>query len=340
MPRIGEPLFLAPLPMEKVWGGNRLGKLFGKALPPGKIIGESWELVDRPEAQSVVDGGPYAGWTLRKLMEERAAELLGAEIAARKPPAFPLLAKYVDAGEPLSVQVHPDDAGARKLGYLDRGKCECWVVVHVDPGSRITRSLNPGVTRAQFEAALAAKRLDDVLLSFEPKVGDVIALAPGTIHAIGPGIVVAEIQQNSDLTFRVWDYNRVGLDGKPRPMHVKESLETIAFDAAPSGFFKEDMGPATVTGRAAGAGAEALLDGRYFNLVRRRLAAGSNATLGGRTGAPIVLMALAGAGTLAGRELRAGQTVLVPADRAEAAAKVQATSGELIWLESTPTPDA
>ncbi|MBI3828939.1 MAG: class I mannose-6-phosphate isomerase [Planctomycetes bacterium] len=344
MDKLGVPLFFAPVPMEKVWGGNRLGKLYGKALPAGKIIGESWELCDRSEAQTRVRGGPFDGATLAELREQAPRALLGEKLAAKRPARFPLLIKFVDAGQDLSVQVHPDDDGARKLGIPDRGKTECWVVVHADPGAKIQRGLKPDVTRETFERALKDGKMEETLHFFEAAVGDVIAIPPGTIHAICAGIVLAEIQQNSDVTFRVFDYHRMGLDGKPRTMHVKESLETIRFGAPASGYFAGDMESDTVEGVLANLGParhEFLLKCRYFDLQRTSLEPGHQFKPLRGVDAPTVLMFLRGAGTLNGQAVSAGQTVLLPADLGAQAGIFAASGSEpLVWIESTPTPEA
>jgi mannose-6-phosphate isomerase len=310
-----QPIFLKPVLMEKVWGGNRIASFgMGKQAEPGKIIGESWELVDRPEAQSVVLSGPWAGKTLRTIIEEDPQLILGTEFAAAKPARFPLLCKYVDAGSALSVQVHPDDDGAKP--FKDRGKSECWIVVHAEADSRITRGLRPGTTRADYERAVANECVEDVLHSFTPKVGDVLALPPGMVHAIGAGIMVAEIQQNSDLTLRIYDYRRVGLDGKPRPLHVKEALESIRFNE-PGCEFTGDMRADTVkpisVKKLDGLTVELIFKGKYFDLARHTIDSGGSEELPAMPDAPRVMMAVAGRGELAGRPISAGQTVLLPA---------------------------
>lgn len=333
-----QPIFLKPVLMEKVWGGNRIASFgVGKPAEPGKIIGESWELVDRPEAQSVVLGGPWAGKTLRTILEEDPQLVMGKEFAAANPARFPLLCKYVDAGSALSVQVHPDDDGAKAL--KDRGKSECWIVVHADEDSRITRGLRPGTTRADYERAVANECVDEVLHSFKPKVGDVLALPPGMVHAIGAGIMVAEIQQNSDVTFRIYDYRRVGLDGKPRPLHIKEALESVRFNE-PGCEFTGDMRSDTVKPmnmhRQGALLNELMFKGKYFDLSRYTIDPDGTAELPAMPDAPRVLMAVGGRGTLAGRPLSAGQTVLLPACMPPV--KVQASSREsLVMLLSTPT---
>lgn len=316
---------------ERVWGGNNLGRLFGKTLPAGKIIGESWELCDRAEAQSTVSFGRYSGRTLRSLLEEFPGEILGRVGPVER---FPLLVKYVDAGEPLSVQVHPDDAGAR--AYNDLGKSECWVVVHAEPGAKIVRGLKPGVTRGEYAVAVAERRVEVLLNSFEARAGDVIALPPGMVHAIGKGLIVAEIQQNSDVTFRIYDYNRLGLDGQPRKLHTAEALEAIRFDALGTEFHG-DMRREKVVPEALrfddGLKVEELLDGRYFDLKRATLEAGAKWTLSRRGNAPTVIMVLSGAGMVDGQRVRAGQTGLLPAGLGECAIE----AGErMVMVLSTP----
>ena len=314
MKTLNEPIYSQALMDERVWGGNRLGKMFGKPIPPGRIIGESWELSDRPGMQTLVSGGHWEGQPLRALMEQAGQALLGPALCALKPARFPLLVKFIDSGEPLSVQVHPDDNAARR--FNDRGKTECWVVIHVEPGARIIRGLRPGTTRETYQEAVARNRVADVLNEFSPRVGEVIALPPGMVHAMGAGVVVAEIQQNSDLTFRIYDYNRPGLDGKPRQLHLAEALEAIRF-THPGDEFTCDLTTNTVaapTGREqSGVASELLLDGRFFNLERHTLAPLSRLALPSLPEAPRVLMALAGSGMLGGRSLPAGQTVLLPA---------------------------
>jgi len=354
-PRLDQPLFFQPLFVERVWGGNRLEKLLGKPLPPNKVIGESWELSDRPDEQTAVAGGPNDGWTLRKLMERAPTELLGEALAARRPPFFPLLIKFIDAGQDLSVQVHPDDEDCRKLGLADRGKTECWVVLHADPGSRINRGLKPGVTREAFEQALKAGRVAETLNYFPARPGDVIAIPPGMVHAIGAGILLAEIQQNSDLTFRVHDYDRKGLDGKPRPLHLPQSLAVIRFAGPAPGFFQEDMSadrvaralnatPVAADASPAGQGRpelSALLHGRYFDLRALRLPPGAAWRFQVPASASTVVMCLRGAGRLAGRALRGGDTLLLPAALSAAHAELAADgAGPLELLLSSPTPEA
>lgn len=317
--------------VERVWGGNQLGRVFGKTIPPGKIIGESWEMCDRPEAQTIVEGGPLNGKTLREIIEKFPGEIMGRIAGAAR---FPLLVKYVDAGDALSVQVHPDDAGAKP--FNDLGKSECWVVIDAAPDARIVRGLKPGVTRDIFARAVREGRVEELLHSFSPKRGDVVALPAGMVHAIGKGQIVAEIQQNSDLTFRIYDYNRPGLDGKPRKLHTAEALDVIRFDN-PGGEFYGDMQRDTVLPESVEFGGgwkiEALLGGKYFDLKRISIASNSHWKLPARGNVPSVLMILGGSGTLNARDIRAGQTALLPAAFGEC--ELRAAEGMTLLL-STP----
>ncbi len=223
------PLTFEPLFMERVWGGQRLAERFDKPLPDGATIGESWELVDRPEAQSVVAAGEFAGMTLGELWRsDKRAALFGAD-AVHAGDRFPLLVKLLDCEETLSVQVHPPPEVAPALG--GEPKTEMWVIVDAAPGAHLFAGLRAGVRREDFEAALTAG--DDVsgmLHRHDVGTGDVMFLPSGRIHAIGAGNLILEVQQNSDTTYRVFDFNRPGLDGKPRDLHLAESLRSIDWD--------------------------------------------------------------------------------------------------------------
>jgi mannose-6-phosphate isomerase len=216
------PLLLRPLYRRYIWGGRRFATALGRELPPGDDYAESWELVDRAADQSVVAAGPLAGATLGGLVRERGHDLLGRHAPK---PAFPLLFKFLDACRDLSVQVHPDDVRAARLSPPDFGKTEAWYVVDALPGSRIYAGLAPGVDASGFAAALRAGRCAEVLHAFEARPGDCIFIPAGTVHAIGAGLLVAEIQQSSDVTYRLHDWGRTGPDGKPRPLHVEAGLE-------------------------------------------------------------------------------------------------------------------
>ena len=220
------PLLFHPVFMERVWGGRNLERLYQKPLPAGKVIGESWEISDRPEAVSVIANGPLAGKTLRWLMEEHRRDVLGvsADAAGR----FPLLVKILDAQETLSVQVHPPARVAAELG--GEPKTEMWFITDATPEATLYAGLKQGVTRAQFEQKIADGTVAECLTRLPVKTGDAMFLPSGRLHAIGAGNVLFEIQQNSDTTYRVFDWNRTGLDGRPRPLHVAPSLASIDFE--------------------------------------------------------------------------------------------------------------
>ena len=219
------PLVFEPLFMERVWGGRRLETLLGRSLPHGERVGESWEIVDREEAQSVVHEGPLRGLTLHELWTQRRAEIFGPGLADT--PRFPLLCKILDAEERLSVQVHPPAAVAARLG--GEPKTEMWFILDAMLESDLYAGLRRGVTRAGFQAALGKGTVAEQIHSFRIKSGDAMFIPSGRIHAIGAGNLIIEVQQNSDTTYRVFDWNRLGLDGQPRELHVRASLESIDF---------------------------------------------------------------------------------------------------------------
>ncbi len=226
------PLRFRSLFRRYIWGGRRLGTLLGKPIGPEDDYAESWEICDRGPDQSVVEGGPWAGATLGQLVHERGEELLGRHYPRDR---FPLLLKFLDAARTLSVQVHPDDARAARLDPPDLGKTESWVVLAAEPGSTIYAGLKPGVGREALDEAIRGGRCRELLNQFQPEVGDCVFLPAGTVHAMGEGLLVAEIQQASDTTYRLFDWNRLGADGKPRPLRIEEGLEVIDYDRGPVG---------------------------------------------------------------------------------------------------------
>ena len=211
---------------QRVWGGRELERLYHKPLPPAVPIGESWEIADRPGDVSVVANGPLAGKDLRWLMENHAAELLGDAKAHDR--RFPLLIKILDAQEKLSLQVHPPAARAAELG--GEPKTEMWYIAEVAPGAELYAGLKRGVTRAEFERKVEVGTVAECFHRVRVQSGDAMFLPSGRVHALGAGLVIFEIQQNSDTTYRVFDWNRLGLDGKPRELHVPQSLASIDFN--------------------------------------------------------------------------------------------------------------
>lgn len=222
---------------ERVWGARNLERLYGKAIPPGKPIGESWEISDRPGDSSVIANGPLAGRDLSWLMENHRRELLGS--ASAPGGRFPLLVKILDAQEALSLQVHPPASKAAALG--GEPKTEMWYLADTQPDACLYVGLRRGTTRADFERRLRDGSVAECFQRLGVKPGDAMFLPSGRVHAIGAGCVIFEIQQNSDTTYRVFDWNRVGLDGKPRELHIAESLESIDFSDFEPGLLPGDV---------------------------------------------------------------------------------------------------
>jgi mannose-6-phosphate isomerase len=299
------PLRFEPILKELIWGGRRLERVLGKSLGPGTQYAESWEISDHRQDVSVVAEGPLAGTSLRALVRDRTTELLGPRPVERA--QFPLLVKFIDAHQVLSVQVHPDDEQGRVLAN-DNGKTEAWVILHAEPGSLIYAGLRAGVTRSDFTEALASGAVEPLLHRFEAKPGDCILIPAGTIHAIGAGVVLAEIQQMSDATFRVHDWGRLGTDGKPRQLHVEQALACTDFAAGPVNPWPARPEPCP------GGTREALARSAFFALERFRL--GGPASVGTASSATIVL-GMGGTADVrhggASYPLGLGQTLLLPA---------------------------
>jgi mannose-6-phosphate isomerase len=295
------PLVFRPVYKVVLWGGRRLER-WRADLPEGPV-GESWDLADHDAGMSVVESGPLGGTTLRELVRRYPEELVGKGYRGL---SFPILVKLIDATDQLSVQVHPDDALARSLGLGQNGKTECWLIL--DDGGELYQGTRPGVDRAAFERALQEGRVAETLNHYRPRAGDFFLMKARTVHALGAGCLVYELQQTLDITFRVWDWGRVGGDGKPRPMHAKEALETIDFGA--SGF-----GPQAVEWQAGG-WSRTLVDGDYFGLQEFKLSAEGEFS-GALNETCVVVTCLAGQGTLSTKggavDLVPGRTAVVPA---------------------------
>jgi mannose-6-phosphate isomerase len=313
------PLVFTPAYHVLVWGGRRMAR-WRRDLPEGPV-GESWDLADHQRGMSVVAEGPLAGRTLGELTRAHGRELVGAAWDGGE---FPLLVKLIDASDRLSVQVHPDDALARSLGVGTRGKTECWLVL--EDGGELFVGLKPGVTRAAFEAARAAGRVADCLQRHVVGDGDFAFLPARTVHALGTGTLIYEVQQTCDVTFRVDDWGRVGLDGKPRQLHVEQSLATIDFSGETGGGV---CNPPFGACRAGGTVRE-LATCRYFQVEERRAAQ----TSGGGHGGFSIVTCLRGSGSLstaAGAvRLQPMRTCLVPA--AAGAWQALADAGDLRLL--------
>jgi mannose-6-phosphate isomerase len=299
------PLTFHPLFKERVWGGRNLERLYHKPLPPGVPIGESWEISDRPGDVSVAANGPLAGKDLRWLMEHHERDLLGD--ARSRNGRFPLLVKILDAQDALSLQVHPPANRAAEPGV--EPKTELWYITNALPKAELCVGLKRGVTRTAFEDKIRAGTVAECFHHVPVKAGDAMFLPSGRVHALGAGIVLFEIQQNSDTTYRVFDWNRLGLDGKPRELHLPQSLASIDFND-----FEPTLLPAA--SREAGpAGIRHLVNDVFaVDLIH---APSSAAVLPGGSGFKIIAV-LEGNLTVAGKatsavELRPGEFCLVPA---------------------------
>ena len=336
------PLRFRPIAKARAWGGARLSR-YGKPSAAGGPTGETWELADLPDSipdgRSTVEGGPFDGRTLREIREAHREALLG--IATPAPDgAFPLLVKFLDAAENLSLQVHPDEAYARAHPDCHL-KTEAWIVVECEPGARVYRGIRPATTPAEFEAALAAGRALEHIESFEVAPGDCVYLPSGTCHALGAGILAAEIQTPSDTTFRVWDWDR---NDPKRPLHLAEARACMKFGAAQDdgrpGFVRAADEPRL---EAAGIATTHLCRSAFFTIERLE-ATGSDGTIApiplAPTGVPEVWITLTGdarfetaSGPVAAP---AGTTVLRPAEVEEGA--VVLAPGAVVLRTSCASP--
>lgn len=231
------PLIFHPILKERVWGGTKLKELYGKALPPGSTIGESWEITDRPEDVSIVSNGPLVGRDLHWLVQHHPKDLMGQ--ACLQDGRFPLLIKLLDCQQKLSLQVHPPADKARQLG--GQPKTEMWYIAEATPGAELYVGLKNAVTPQLFQNKIQSGTVADCFHRVPVRAGDAMFLPSGRVHAIGGGIVIFEIQQNSDTTYRVFDWNRLGLDAKPRRLHVAESMASIDFNDFEPGLISQDF---------------------------------------------------------------------------------------------------
>lgn len=251
---MNQPILFIPLAMERIWGGRELALKFGKSLPNDVPVGETWEIVDREEAQSNIAEGEWTGHSLHDLWQHRRVEIFGKDYAEYPSERFPILVKLLDARETLSVQVHPPAHRAAELH--GEPKTEMWFLLHAEEDAVLYAGVKEGVSLSIFEQLLRDGNVENALLSFPVKTGESIFIPSGRLHAIGAGTVIAEIQQNSDTTYRVFDWNRVGLDGKARDLHIEESLASIDF---------EDHAPELLPD-----GATVLADCPYFRVERKK----------------------------------------------------------------------
>lgn len=299
--------------MERVWGGRKLS-VYGKSLPNGVPIGELWEVVDRADAQSVVHCGPLQGHTLNELWTQYRKEVFGARFLESSSPRFPLLLKLLNAYDRLSVQVHPPEPIARSL--QGEPKTEVWYFLDAEPNAIVYAGLKKGTTRQSFENLLNAGKVEQVLHEIPVQVGGSIFIPSGRIHAIGAHNVIVEIQQNSDTTYRVYDWNRLGLDGRARQLHKQESLASIDFED-----FEPQLQPP---------GQENVADCQFFRVrfleVPHPLPAGATKEFS-------LYTVVSGRIAFAGQEFPVGHTFLVPAPMH--AVKLEPLEGQAAVLQTT-----
>lgn len=306
------PLQFHPVYKDYVWGGDKIASHFKRKLPPGTYA-ESWEIADRPEGMSIVANGPLAGRDLFGLIQKYGEKIVGqAQRSAGRPcDEFPLLVKIIDAKDKLSVQVHPDEAGARDTG--GDPKTEMWYVLLAEPGAQVYLGFKKGVTPGSFKEALAKGTVGDLLQSIPVAKGDVVYLPGGRIHAIGPGCMLLEVMQNSDTTFRLFDWNRMGKDGQPRALQVNKALKVIRWNDVTPAAVEPARCPVKLE-RGGNAVAE-LLNTPYFRFEKLMLGGAMECATSGRTFHALFVEGgsvefSAGASKI---KLESGMTVLVPA---------------------------
>ncbi len=301
------PLQFEPIDQYRLWGGRRLGDLLAAPLPGDGPIGEAWLLSDRDDHPSKVAAGPLKGSTLRQLLEQSPERLMG-KLAGRFR-RFPVLLKFLDVHDRLSVQVHPRDGQEDYIPAGESGKTEAWVVLEATPTSRIYAGLKPGTTRDDMGRALASRGVADLLASFTPSVGDAVFLPAGAVHSLGD-LVVFEVQENSDVTFRLYDWDHVDpRTGKPRPLQVEQAIACLDFEQVairPVVPVVEETAPVR---------RERLFHCEHFSVWRHT---GQAPFTVGAAGAPRVLVGIVGEGKLehggTGFPVGRGDVVLLPAE--------------------------
>lgn len=225
------PLKFIPIVHEKIWGGDKLEKIFQKDPNGLANIGESWELSGHPSDPSVVMNGYFAGKNLIELVETYKGEIVGEKVYEKYNNNFPLLFKFIDANQDLSIQVHPNDEVAMQR-HQSFGKTEMWYVLHAEPAAYLTIGFNQEVNKASYLKALNEGKIETLLQKVMVKTGDVFFIPAGMVHAIGKDVMVAEIQESSDITYRIYDYNRKDSQGRERELHTKEAIDVIDFSVA------------------------------------------------------------------------------------------------------------
>jgi len=292
------PLKFKPTYKQRIWGGQKLREVFGKDIPPDKKVGESWEVADLPNDKSIITNGELEGQTLGSVTEKYPKEIMGDDNFSGP---YPLLIKFLDAEDILSIQVHPDEQTCRRMGKGEP-KTECWYIIFAAPGAVIYKGLKKGVTKEKFTKAIKEGNVAELLSKVPVEIGQCHFLPAGTAHSIGAGLLIAEIQTPSDTTYRVFDFNRVDDSGKSRELHIEEALESIHFDMS------EDELLVTTVGR--------LVDCEKFRIDKGHQAKDCELLLS--TGKMKTLIILSGFGAILSAEgdfveFRAGDCLVVPA---------------------------
>ena len=293
---MSKPIFFKPIYQERVWGGRALSSALNRDLPEGKRIGESWDIVDRPEAMSLVGVGDQVGKSLRDLISEDPTGIMGKGYDPERP--FPILVKWLDCADRLSLQVHPPASVAGALG--GEPKTENWYIAECAENASLIVGLKNGATREEFERRLKDDSLEECVHRFPVTPGESILVESGRIHAIDAGNLILEIQQNSDTTYRVYDWGRVGLNGQPRQLHVDQSLQCIDW---------EDFEPSTIQPQA---GQSVLADCDEFRLVKYTLS-GDSSPFVLPAGEARLISVVDGSVLIGGETVVRGDTVLLPA---------------------------
>lgn len=323
------PLRFKPILKEKIWGGTALKRVLGKSVPSHTAIGESWELSDVAGNESVSISDPCRGTTLGEIVASDPGAIVGSIPRYR---GFPLLYKFIDAHAKLSVQVHPDDAQAKALGYGEFGKSECWYIIDAKPGAQVVCGFAHGVSRDHVRDAAASEHILPLLNYIPVSPGDVIFVPGRTVHAVLGGVLLYEVQETADTTFRLFDWDRLDKDGKPRPLHIRESLEIL--DTTWHAFHKI---PPVVADRANAFARSFLVASRHFALEEYRFAAAADITLPVKRSFRVItvcsgVMRLVYDGTV--QMINKGETVLIPARLS--ALRVSAETGTQFLLSSVP----
>ncbi|MBN1764812.1 MAG: class I mannose-6-phosphate isomerase [Sedimentisphaerales bacterium] len=318
------PLKFEPIFKHRIWGSDRLKKLYNKNLPNAEPIGESWELADLKNDKSIIADGPYKGMDIRQLLRDHGKNIGFTTEQCQFP--FGLLIKFLDANDILSVQVHPDAQACQKFPDAHL-KTECWYVLDAKPNSVIYRGLKPGVGRKDLEKALQNNILEDLMEVYPAEKGDFHYLPAGTIHALGAGVIVAEIQTPSDTTYRLYDWNRRDAQGNSRQLHIEQALESIHYTDSsatpPAGDHKkiilgadEKQNPLKNIADSLGR-SKTLLDCDHFSVVHLKLSEDGVRMFS--AGIPFVMIALSGSGSIVNEDdpenictYQTGDTILIP----------------------------